>query len=131
MILSLGGPVFGGLLMSVAKLFTPRNGTKFRVLGIARVSTDKQDERSLGDQEALLRNWLDKNLGGSYELVMISGIGSGERVDRKEFAETIEAIETGEFDLVIMEDLGRMCRRVHSIMICETCQDHSTRLITL
>ena len=33
----------------------PRDGRRLKILGIARISTDKQDERSLDDQEALQR----------------------------------------------------------------------------
>jgi hypothetical protein len=42
----------------------PRNGATLRVLGIARISTEHQDQRSLADQEALYRRWLDGHAGG-------------------------------------------------------------------
>jgi hypothetical protein len=56
----------------------PWIGVILIVLGIARISTLNQDERSLEDQEALYRRWLDENYKGEYKLVMIAGQGSGE-----------------------------------------------------
>ena len=101
----------------------PRVGKILHVLCIARISGDKQDPRSLDDQVALIRNWLRQNYEGTSELKIISGIGSGERLDRKEVHEASDAIESGQFDLVIMEDLGRAFRRVHAILLCELCVD--------
>ena len=43
----------------------------------------------------------------------------------------IELVESSRFDLVITEDLGRICRRVHAHIFCETCEDHETRLIAI
>src|SRR5688572_24951563 len=119
--------------MSSSKALTliPRNGKKLKVLGIGRISTDKQDEKSLDDQEALIHEWLKKNYEGQHELIMIKGIGSGERIDRKDYEEAIVAIETKAFDLCIAEDLSRICRRVHATLFCEHCIDHGTRLITI
>ena len=109
----------------------PRAGKILHVLCIARISGDKQDPRSLDDQVALIRNWLRQNYEGTYELKIISGIGSGERLDRKEVQQANDAIESGQFDLVIMEDLGRAFRRVHAILLCELCVDCGTRLIAI
>jgi hypothetical protein len=55
-----------------------RNGQRLKVRGIARISTDHQDVLSLADQEALYRQWLDRNTDLPYDLRMISGRGSGE-----------------------------------------------------
>lgn len=110
---------------------TPRDGQTIQVLGIARISTDHQDQRSLGDQEALYRSWLDTRLGHPYQLHMIAGRGSGERLDREEARDTRAAVESGRFDLVIAEDLGRIFRRVHAQLFCELCEDYGTRLIAL
>jgi hypothetical protein len=35
------------------------------------------------------------------------------------------------FDLVLMEDLGRMMRDVDAVKLCEFCKDHDTRLIAI
>src|ERR1700733_11749839 len=110
----------------------PRNGLILWVLGIARISTEHQDERSLDDQEALYRRWLDEHLGGQpYHLEMIAGRGSGECLDRQEALAATAAVESRRIDLVIAEDLGRIFRRVHALLFCELCQDCDTRLIAL
>lgn len=110
---------------------TPRNGRILEVLGIARISTLKQDERSLGDQEAMLRRWLTIHYGQPFNLRMIAGQGSGERLDRKESAEAQEAVESGLYDLVMSEDLGRIYRRFHALLFCELCEDYKVRLIAV
>lgn len=108
-----------------------RSNGVLRVVGIARISTDKQDEKSLEDQEALYRDWLDKNAGCRYRLKMISSRGSGEILDRRELRKLRRVIQGRKADLIIAEDLGRIVRRVHAILICEACLDTGTRLIAL
>jgi DNA invertase Pin-like site-specific DNA recombinase len=109
----------------------PRNGQTLEVLGIARISTLNQDERSLGDQEALLREWLLRNYGKSFHLRMIASQGSGERLDRTESVEAARLVESRLFDLVLSEDLARIFRRMHAYLFCETCVDNGTRLIAI
>jgi DNA invertase Pin-like site-specific DNA recombinase len=101
------------------------------VLGIARISTDHQDAKSLEDQEQLYRKWLNQNTDLPYDLKMIASRGSGEVLDRKEYLQALEYIETGTYDLVVTEDLGRISRRVHSQIFCELCEDCETRLIAI
>jgi DNA invertase Pin-like site-specific DNA recombinase len=62
---------------------------------------------------------------------MISTRGSGERLDREELDTLREAISRNDVDLVLTEDIGRICRRLDSLKICEHCQDHNTRLIAI
>jgi DNA invertase Pin-like site-specific DNA recombinase len=110
---------------------TPRNGRTLQALGIARISTDHQDQRSLADQEALYRSWLDAHAAVPYRLEMIAGRGSGECLEREEVRQARAAVESGRLDLVIAEDLGRIFRRVHAQLFCEVCEDYGTRLIAL
>jgi len=109
----------------------PRAGQLLQVLGIARISTEHQDQRSLADQEALYRCWLDQYAGRPYHLQMIAGRGSGECLDREEARQARAAVESGRVDLVIAEDLGRIFRRIHAQLFCELCEDYETRLIAL
>ena len=51
----------------------PKDGLTFRVLGIARISTEHQDKRSLDDQKNLYLEWLGKNVPIPFDLEMISG----------------------------------------------------------
>jgi DNA invertase Pin-like site-specific DNA recombinase len=110
---------------------TARKGSILKVLGIARISTEHQDERSLQDQEALYRQWLDQHADLKYELTMISGRGSGESLDRMEAQQAWDEVETATYDLVIAEDIGRIVRRVHAHLFCERCEDVGTRLIAI
>jgi DNA invertase Pin-like site-specific DNA recombinase len=109
----------------------PRNGHQVKVLGIARISTEHQNVLSLEDQEALLRRWLREHTDLPIDLHMIAGRGSGESLDRKEILEATAEVETGTYDLVIAEDLGRIFRRAHALLFCEACEDVGTRLVAI
>ena len=107
------------------------NGQTLEALAICRISTAKQDERSLGDQEALYREYLERHTDLPFRLTVIAGQGSGEALDRKEYLDAVQSVESNRFDLVITEDLGRICRRVYAHIFCELCEDHQTRLIAI
>lgn len=110
---------------------TPRRGVTLAVLIICRVSTVNQDPRSLADQEALLRRYLDEHFDGQVAVHVIASQGSGEYLDRRELAEAEEKVESRAFDLVLAEDLGRVCRRNYAVYFCELAEDHDTRLIAV
>jgi DNA invertase Pin-like site-specific DNA recombinase len=110
---------------------TARNGHTLKVLGIARISTDHQDALSLDDQLALYRHWLAQHTDLPFELVPITGRGSGECLDREEARQARSEIETGSYDLVLAEDLGRIFRRAHAQIFCELCEDYETRLVAI
>jgi site-specific DNA recombinase len=109
----------------------PRNGRELKAVGITRISTLNQDIRSLADQQALLRKWVEDRYDGSVEWTFIEGQGSGECVDREQVAEADRLVASRQFDLVVMEDLSRHMRRVHAVLFCEECEDASTRLIAI
>ncbi|MFT4557278.1 MAG: hypothetical protein ACI92S_002642 [Planctomycetaceae bacterium] len=110
---------------------TARNGRVLQVIVVCRISTEHQDERSLQDQEALYRKWLAKYWDGEIEVVVLASQGSGESLVRDDYFRLSALVESRKFDLVISEDLGRICRRVHAHIFCETCEDASTRCIAL
>jgi len=110
----------------------PRNGNTLKVLGIARISgRPGQTELSLTDQEALYRSWLNEQSDVTFTLIMVAGRGSGECLDRAEAEKAQAELESGQYDLVIAEDLGRIFRRVHAYLFCETAEDVGTRVIAL
>lgn len=112
----------------------PRDGHLAQVLVICRVSDPregKQDERSLGDQEAAYRKWLKDHLDLPFEVTVIAGSGSGELLDRAEYQQLIDLVATRRYDLALTEDLGRIVRRIHAHLVCEHCEDCDTRLIAL
>jgi DNA invertase Pin-like site-specific DNA recombinase len=113
---------------------TPKDGRAYQVIVVCRVSSPgegKQDERSLDDQEAMYGRWLDANLGGPYESTVIAGSGSGELLNRSEYQRLIDLVNTGHYDLVLCEDLGRIVRRIHAHLVCEHAEDMRTRLYAI
>jgi hypothetical protein len=108
-----------------------RDGRKLKVLAICRISTLNQDQRSLDDQEASYRGWVAEHTRLPCELTPLKSQGSGECLDRQDYLHAIELVESRQYDLVITEDLARICRRVHAHIFCENCEDHDTRLIAL
>jgi site-specific DNA recombinase len=109
----------------------PKNGFILRVLVIARISTVHQDKRSLDDQIAKAKEYLGQVYSGKIDWKIIQSQGSGEHLDRKELHEAEDFIEGGQCDLVISEDLARICRRKRAYDFCELCIDHNTRLIAI
>lgn len=109
----------------------PKNGRYYRVIAVCRISTDHQSEMSLDDQRALYDEWLDRNLDGHRKVEVIAGRGSGEILDRAEYIDLCDRIDSGDYDLVITEDLGRICRRVHSLLVCEAGVDSATRVVAI
>ena len=75
--------------------------------------------------------WLGRHTDVPFDLKMIAGTGSGESLERREVAEAAFEVETGTYDLVLAEDLGRIFRRVHAQLFCEACEDVQTRLIAI
>lgn len=113
-------------------LMAIRDGKTLRVLGIARISGGpNQTELSLADQGALYRAWIEAHYEGPYTLTMIAGIGSGECLDREDVEKARSALDSGQYDLVICEDIGRIMRRMHAFLFCEAAEDIGTRLIAI
>lgn len=109
----------------------PKNRRKLLVLFVCRISTVHQDIRSLADQEALCREWLTQHTDLETEIVVIAGRGSGEDLQRTDYQRACDEVASGRYDLVLVEDLGRICRRIHALLFCEECQDHETRLVAI
>ena len=110
---------------------TARDGRTLRALTVARISTEGQDEKSLDDQTELTKERVNRSFDGKVEWTVIRSRGSGEILERAELVELEAAIESRKYDLIICEDLGRICRRIYAILICELCEDNGTRLIAL
>ena len=105
-----------------------------RVLIPARVSDPrpgKQDERSVTDQDDLIRSWIDQNIPEPCEIEVFASSGRGEWLDRAEFIELCDKVATRQYDLVVTKDLGRIICRMHAHIFCEECVDHGVRLIAI
>lgn len=117
--------------MNASFPLSPKSGRVLQVVRIARISTLNQDERSLDDQLALLGKTVESLYDGPTEYQDLATQGSGEKLDRAELTELEELIESGQVDLVIAEDLARICRRTRAIDFCEICEDNGTRLMAI
>ncbi|WP_010583092.1 recombinase family protein [Schlesneria paludicola] len=111
--------------------FVPRRGNELRVVSVSRISTPRQDRKSNDDQEAFNQGFIRDRTTFPCFVHSIKTQAGGECLDRAELFELIELIESGEWDVVICEDLGRICRRNYAIQICEMCEDSGTRLIAI
>ena len=108
----------------------PKNGAKFKGIGVARISGDNQDEKSWEDQEAFYRGWLDRTYGrDNFELRVIEYRGSGQILDHAEFLELCDLVKTGSYDFVIAEDLSRIIRRLQAVIFCEEAEALGTRVV--
>lgn len=108
----------------------PKNGSIYKVIEVERISTLNQNEKSLDDQQAYCRGQLGAKMPGcEFDFTRIAGQGSGQYLDREEFLKLCELVESGEYDIVIAEDLGRILRRMQAITFCEEAEDSGTRVI--
>ena len=104
---------------SLSPVLRARNGVVLWVVIVARISTDHQDLKSLEDQEAKCRRYITDNYQGKVEFEVLASRGSGEHLDRKELGQLEELIESRRIDVVIAEDLSRICRRRKAYDLCE------------
>ncbi len=100
------------------------------VLVLGRVSTKHQDvkniEASYEDVERFLKSIYD----GPTHLKHLGEQGSGMLVDRVSIVEAEQEIETGLWDLVLMEDLSKAYRNPrHQYAFVQNCVDAETRVI--
>lgn len=110
---------------------SPKNGLTLRGLGIARISTEHQNEKSLDEQIAKIKAFVEQAYAGPIEWEFLASRGSGENLDRQELFDAEERIASGLLDLVIAEDLARICRRKRAYDFCESCVDNDVRLIAI
>jgi len=82
---------------------------------------------SLKDQEDNGRGISHRLYPGPTEFTVIATKGKGERLDRPEL-EVIEALyRSGEYDLVIYDDLSRLIRGAYAVVLLGIGVDHGTR----
>lgn len=108
-----------------------KNGHQLCCVIIARISTEHQDVRSLDDQIAKCRAFLKEHFDGKVCIEVIASRGSGEYLDTDELHKLEDLIESRLYDLVLAEDLSRICRRRRAYDFCEMCLDCDTRLIAI
>jgi len=108
----------------------PMNGRALVVGIVARISgCSNQKEVSLDDQVDHGKDVVKELYEGPGEYRIISTTGKGECLDRPELEEIERMLRTGELDLLVMEDLGRLVRGTEAARLCGIAVDHGTRVI--
>ncbi|QDU05392.1 hypothetical protein V6x_51280 [Gimesia chilikensis] len=110
----------------------PRNGNSL-VVGIpGRISgCENQNEISLEDQVDHAKDVAYEMYDGEIEFRTITTTGKGERLDRPELQEIEKWLRSREFDLLIVEDLGRIVRGLEAHRLCGIAVDHGTRVLSV
>lgn len=112
----------------------PKRGRVLKVILITRVSRidpERGDSRSNQAQRELLEQWLRGHYPGKAETLWLADVGSGERLDREQLLKAQELVASGEYDLVLAEDLGRIMRRNAALFFCEEAEDSETRVVAI
>jgi len=109
----------------------PRNGHTFVATIVARISgCQNQKELSLEDQEDHGKQVLaENNYLGPIEYRIVATKGKGERLDRPELEKIEAMLRTGELDVLVVEDIGRLVRGTEAARLCGIAVDHGTRVI--
>lgn len=108
----------------------PRDGRTLMVLAVARISgCQNQKELSLEDQVDHVREEVADLYDGPSEFEVVATRGKGERLDRPELADVERLLRSRRFDLLVMEDVGRLVRGVAAVEIWGIAVDHGTRCI--
>src|SRR5262249_12438235 len=90
---------------------TPKDPSgPLRVLILGRISTIHQDLENIDASYQYVESHLDRIYKGPLHLKRLGERGSGMRTDRATIVEAEEDIDTGTWDLVIMEELSRAYR---------------------
>ena len=103
-----------------------------RVLMIGRISTDHQSIENIEASYEFAQRYLKQIYPGPVQIKHLGERGSGMLKNRESIREAEDEIETGTWDLVILEDLARAYRNTqYQIGFVQHCVDHDTRLISI
>ena len=107
-----------------------RKGHTVKTWIIARTrGCPTQKELSLEDQTDHGKEVSVELYDGPTEFEVVATTGKGERLDRPELDQIETALRTGEFDLSVMEDAGRLIRGADAVRLWGIAVDHGTRCI--
>ena len=112
----------------------PRNGVYPIILNLARISgCASQKEASLEDQhdnavEIVTEVWEGDIKDVEFRLIATKG--KGEDLTRPELSEVETQLRTGEIDLLIVDDIGRLVRGTEASRLIGIGVDHGTRTLS-
>ena len=86
-----------------------------RAVGYSRFSTDLQNEKSIADQEALIRRYADQHGFQIVKLHMDAAQSGASIFGRDGLLELLADAKAGKFDAVIVEELDRLSRDMEDL----------------
>lgn len=108
----------------------PRSGKVLNVLVATRISgCQNQKELSLEDQADHAKQDIEELYDGPCEFDIISAVAKGERLDRDELEVVAAKILTDHYDVLYMEDVGRLVRGTAAVEIWGMAVDRNMRCI--
>ena len=111
---------------------TPKKPGPLQVVTIGRISTEHQDIENIEAMHEEVERFIKQSYDGEVFLKKLGERASGMIIDRQTILEAQNAITTGNWDLVIVEDLARVYRNTaRQIAFVHTCVDSDTRFISL
>jgi DNA invertase Pin-like site-specific DNA recombinase len=103
-----------------------------KVIMIGRISTVHQHEESIAASFRYVEDYLHKAYDGDMAITPLGEQASGMLVDRMTILQAEELINTGEWDLVITEELSRIYRNPrYQYCFVQDCVDAHTRIICI
>ena len=100
------------------------------VLAIGRISTDHLNIENIDASYEADERHLRRLYPGEMNIKRLGERGSGWKINRATIKEALEDIQSRNWDVVIMEDIGRAYRNPEfRYMIAHHCVDNYTRLI--
>jgi hypothetical protein len=120
------------MFFQIVPLVPKNRENVLRVIALGRVSTIHQNIENIDASYA----WVEKYLATIYQgKTFIKHLGeqaSGMRTDRPTIEEAEQDIASGDWDVVLMEDLSRAYRNPrHQMAFVQDCVDNETRLISV
>ena len=108
-----------------------KNGT-LRAIGLGRISTAGQDAASIDAQHAAAKAWLAGQFPGPIDVRQFGEQVSGWVVDRDMMDSVNALIETGEWDLVLVNELREMYRNPKmQWQFVQRCVDAGVRFVSI
>ena len=114
--------------MEVSHEFLPRSGGELEVLVVARISggpAGRKKER-LQEQVDRLRHFIGTVYRGPMNFHSVATESSGERLVHAELA---NLIRSRKFDVLVVEDLGRLGRTAAAREFCRLSVEHGVRIV--
>src|SRR6476620_11412329 len=109
-----------------------REGQPLRVIILGRISTEHQEMENITASIRYAEEHLDRAYKGPLEVRHLGERASGMLADRPTIREAQALIDTGEWDLVLVEELSRIYRNPRfAYRFVQDCVDAGTRVIAI